>query len=113
MKRFNSITKFIQKHSLGIYFFLTFAIAWLGVFIVVGPKFLKAEIFETLDVVLVFLTMLAGPIVSSILVALIANGKQDIKDLFSRMLVWRVGKWYLTLLIFHFLLCLPPYYCQL
>jgi membrane protease YdiL (CAAX protease family) len=46
------------------------------------------------------IAMLGAPIFSGILMTYIVDGKQGLKDLFGRMKIWRVGKWYLALLIF-------------
>jgi len=86
------------------FFLVAFAIAWLGSFLVAGPKFFRGETIEPLDAGLMALPMLAAPILSGILMAFIVDGKQGFKDLFSSMRIWRVGKWYLTLLIFPFLI---------
>jgi membrane protease YdiL (CAAX protease family) len=44
--------------------------------------------------------MFAAPILSGILIAFIVDGKRGIGEMFSRMKIWRVGKWYLALVIF-------------
>jgi membrane protease YdiL (CAAX protease family) len=53
-----------------------------------------------LDIMMMGLAQLAAPILSGILIAFVVDGKRGIGDMFSRMKIWRVGKWYLTLLIF-------------
>ncbi|MFX0141387.1 MAG: hypothetical protein ACFFDN_47555, partial [Candidatus Hodarchaeota archaeon] len=53
-----------------------------------------------MDIGIIALAMLAAPILSGILMAFIVDGKRGIRDMFNRMKIWRVGKWYLTLLIF-------------
>jgi membrane protease YdiL (CAAX protease family) len=94
--------RFVQGHPVAGFFLMAFAIAWLGSFLVAGPKFFRGEAIEPLDTGLVALAMLAAPILSGILMAFIVDGKRGIGDMFSRMRIWRVGKWYLTLLIFPF-----------
>lgn len=100
MKLVKLIKRFIQDRPVGVFFLVAFAIAWLGSFLVAGPKFFRGEVIEPLDIGMMGLAMLAAPILSGILMAFIVDGKRGIGDMFSRMKIWRVGKWYLTLLIF-------------
>jgi len=44
---------FVRRHSLVIYFVLAFAIAWIGSFVLGGPKFLAGEVFEFSDIGLI------------------------------------------------------------
>ena len=97
----NSVKQFIQDRSVAVFFLLAFTIAWLGSFLVAGPKFFRGEAIDPLNIALV---MLAAPILSGILMAFIVDGKRGLGDMFSRMRKWRVGNWYLTLLIFPFLI---------
>jgi len=99
MKSVKLIKQYIQDHPVGVYFLLAFAIPWLPSFLVAGPKFFRGEDIEIL-VLMIGVAMFAAPILSSILVAFILDGKRGIGEMFSRMKIWRVGKWYLTLLIF-------------
>jgi membrane protease YdiL (CAAX protease family) len=100
MKSVKLIKRLIQDRPVGAYFLVAFAIAWLGSFLVAGPKFLRGEVIELVDIVMMGLAQLAAPILSGILIAFIVDGKRGIGDMFNRMKIWRVGKWYLTLLIF-------------
>jgi membrane protease YdiL (CAAX protease family) len=94
------VKRVIQDRPVGVFFLVAFAIAWLGSFFVAGPKFFRGEVIELLDIVMMGLAQLVAPILSGILMAFIVDGKRGIGDMFSRMKIWRVGKWYLTLLIF-------------
>ena len=100
MKSVKLIKRLIQDRPVGAYFLVAFAIAWLGSFLVAGPKFFRGEVIELVDIVMMGLAQLAAPILSGILIAFIVDGKRGIGDMFNRMKIWRVGKWYLTLLIF-------------
>jgi membrane protease YdiL (CAAX protease family) len=95
----NLMKRFIQDRPVGVYFLLAFAIPWLPSFLVAGPKFFRGEDVELL-VMMIGVAMFAAPILSGILIAYIVDGKRGIGDMFNRMKIWRVGKWYLTLLIF-------------
>ena len=98
------VKQFIQNRPVGAYFLLAFAIPWLPSFLVAGPKFFRGEGIETLDIIMIGLAMLAAPILSGILMAFIVDGKRGIADMFIRMKIWQVGKWYLTVLIFPILI---------
>ena len=100
MKSVKLIKRLIQDRPVGAYFLVAFAIAWLSSFLVAGPKFFRGEVIELVDIVMMGLAQLAAPILSGILIAFIVDGKRGIGDMFNRMKIWRVGKWYLTLLIF-------------
>ena len=100
MKSVKLKKRLIQDRPVGAYFLVAFAIAWLGSFLVAGPKFFRGEVIELVDIVMMGLAQLAAPILSGILIAFIVDGKRGIGDMFNRMKIWRVGKWYLTLLIF-------------
>lgn len=100
MKSVKLIKRLIQDRPVGAYFLVAFVIAWLGSFLVAGPKFFRGEVIELVDIVMMGLAQLAAPILSGILIAFIVDGKRGIGDMFNRMKIWRVGKWYLTLLIF-------------
>lgn len=96
--------KYIQRHPVASYFFMVFTIAWVGSILVAGPKYFRGESIESSDSGLMAIFMLTAPILSSIVMTRIVDGKQGFKDLFARMKIWRVGKWYLPLLIFPFLI---------
>jgi len=100
MKSVKLIKRLIQDRPVGLFFLVAFAIAWLGSLLVAGPKFFRGEVIELVDIVMMGLAQLAAPILSGILIAFIVDGKRGIGDMFNRMKIWRVGKWYLTLLIF-------------
>ena len=96
---------FVKRHSLAIYFVLAFAIAWIGSFVLVGPKFLAGEVIEFSDIGLMALAMLSAPFTAGLLMTYLADGKIGLKELFAKMKKYKVaGKWYLPLLIFPALL---------
>ncbi len=98
---------FVKRHSLIIYFVLAFAIAWIGSFVSVGPKFLAGETIEFSDGGLMALAMLGAPFIAGILMTYLADGKAGLTELFARMKKYKVaGRWYLPLLIFPALLLL-------
>jgi uncharacterized protein len=87
----------IKKHPVVIYFVLTFAISWGGIFFGSGgpggfPN--TKEQFERM--LLLFIpVVLAGPSVASILLTALVYGKLGLRQILSRLCKWRVGaKWY-------------------
>jgi len=96
---------FVKRHSLPIYFVLAFAIAWIGSFVLVGPKVIAGEVIEFSDIGLMVFAMLSAPFIAGLLMTCLADGKLGIKELFARMKKYKVaGRWYLPLLIFPVLL---------
>jgi len=96
---------FVKRHSAAIYFVLVFTIAWIGAFVLVGPKFLVGSVIEFSDVGLMAVVMLGAPFMAGLLMTYLADGKLGINDLSARMTKFRVaGRWYLPLLIFPTLL---------
>lgn len=87
----------IKSFSLTIYFILAFVISWGAILISVGPKgFPLTE--EQLPVLIV--AMLLGPSLAAIIAAGLTSGKQGIRDLFSRLRIWRVNVgWYAVALL--------------
>lgn len=71
------------------FFALAFAISWLGV--------LLAEARD--EPVLWFVAMLLGPSVASIGLIVARQDTRGLRALAQRMLRWRVGRWYATILI--------------
>lgn len=94
MKNFRGL---VQKHPALSFYVLTFAISWGGILLVVGgPGALlgTAEQVERLQV-FALLALFAGPSISGLLMNWIVSGKSGLRELWSRMLRWRVeGRWY-------------------
>ena len=96
---------FVRRHSLVIYFVFVFAIAWVGSFVLIGPKFFAGEVIEFSDIGLMAFAMLNGTIIAGLLMTFLADGELGVKELFARMKKYKVaGRWYLPLLIFPSLL---------
>jgi CAAX protease family protein len=83
----------LDRHALAIYFVLAFAISWGGVLLVIGgPAGIPGTKEETDRLFLyVYLAMLAGPSLASILLTLLTQGRTGLRELRSRLLRWRVG----------------------
>ena len=90
----------VERHPVLFYFALTFAISWLGAFLVVAPRLLRSEPVPQLVGVLMFPVMLLGPSISGIALTWILDGGRGIEALFSRMRRFRLPLgWYAVLLI--------------
>jgi uncharacterized protein len=97
----STIKAFIKRHAVPTYYALAFAISWGGVIIVVGPGGVTGTT-KPPDVLLpfVYLAMLAGPSVASLLLTGLVDGKPGFRELVSRLLKWRVrARWYAAALL--------------
>ena len=100
-----NISGFIKRHPVATYFVLAFMISWGGIFVAAGPKFMRGEAMLFADALFIFLPMLAGPSLAGIALTGIVDGRSGLRDLFSRMGLWRVGvHWYSAILIFPILI---------
>jgi len=96
----NSTRSFVQRRPVSSYFVLTFAISWLGAFLVASPHLLRHEILPQLTGVLMFPAMLFGPSLSGIVLTWWKEGNAGLGSLRSRLFCWRIpARWYLVLLI--------------
>jgi membrane protease YdiL (CAAX protease family) len=97
-----TIKTFINRHSLPIYFVLTFVITWGSLTVLSGgPSGFPStkEQFERL-LPLFILAVLAGPSLAGILLTGLVGGRAGFRALLSRLLRWRVGvHWYAVALL--------------
>ena len=96
-----TIRALITRYPVPTYFALTFALSWGGVLIVVGPDRIPgtSEQLETLFP-FAFLAMLVGPSVAGVLLTGVVYRKPGFRDVFSRLLEWRVApQWYAVALL--------------
>jgi membrane protease YdiL (CAAX protease family) len=97
-----NIKAFTKSHSAWIYFVLTFFISWGGVLLAIGgvsgiPA--NAEQIEKL-LPLVVLTLTIGPILTSLVLISIIDGKNGLREFLSRLFRWRVSvRWYIIALL--------------
>ena len=86
----------IKRHPLVAYYLLTFALSWSGFVIVVGPRSLVNTNWQAEGAFLsAIMVMLAGPSLAGLLLTGLIDGREGYRDLFSRLLTWRVGiRWY-------------------
>lgn len=95
----------IRRHPVGMYIYSVFLISWVGSLLVGGPIFLRGESMALEDILVVGMVVLSGPFVAGLLMTYLVKGRPGLRDLFLRMIRWRVGgRWYAALLIFPILL---------
>jgi membrane protease YdiL (CAAX protease family) len=108
----------VQRHPVASYFALTFVISWAAALVVAAPHLLRHEPLPRLTGILMFPAMLLGPSLASIILSRTVDGKGGLRDLVSRMFLWRLpAQWYLALLIppvlvLSVLLCLETFVSQ-
>ncbi len=94
-------SSFVKRRAVSLYFVLVFLISWGGAYLVAGTRFLQGEVPELSDIGLIAIPMLGAPFGVGILMTYLADGREGLNDLFSRMRKWKVGgRWYLPLAIF-------------
>jgi len=87
----------IRKYALVMFFFLAYLFTWANWL----PQALTSRGIASIQVP-DFLTILSGygPALAAIIVVSLAYGRQGLRELFGRLLRWRVGiQWYLIALI--------------
>ena len=90
-----SVSAFVKKHVVPIYFALTFVISWGAVLLLAGGIPVTAEQLETLG-----LAMLLGPSLAGLLLTGVAAGREGLRELLSRLVRWRVSaRWYAVALL--------------
>jgi uncharacterized protein len=92
---------FIQRNPLATYYVLVFAISWGGGVIVLGPSgIFGSRPIAAAQLPFVYLTAIAGPSVASIVSTALVHGRARVRNLLSRLLLWRVSvRWYAVALI--------------
>lgn len=94
------IKKIYQRYPIASYFVLAFLITWVGSFAYGGGYFLRGEEMEFEVAGTMALIILAGPFFSGLFSTYILEGREGLRNLFSRMFKWRVGwGWYAAALI--------------
>lgn len=92
-----TIKAFINRHSVLLYFVLTFVLSWGSILSVVGPGVKK---LPDTQLPLVYLAILAGPSSAGLLLTGLVDGRVGFRALLSRLLRWRVeARWYAVALL--------------
>ncbi|HEX7392920.1 MAG TPA: type II CAAX endopeptidase family protein [Thermoplasmata archaeon] len=96
-----NIRALIKEHSVLSYFALTFAISWGGVIALGSPSGMPAPSEEAAKLwPIVYLPYFIGPILSSLLLTGLIDGREGYRALRTRFTKWRVGaRWYAVALL--------------
>lgn len=97
----STISSFLRKYPVSVYFIATFLISWGGVIAVVSPNSIPAtpdRVEKLFPWALV--AMLAGPCAMGLLMTGLVYGKRGMNDFVSRLLKWKIGlHWYVIALV--------------
>ena len=91
----------IRKQPLLAYYVLTFALSWGGFLLVVGPSSLGNTDWQAEGKFLsAIMVMLAGPSIAGLLLTGLLDGRAGYRELFVRLLKWRVSvRWYVLAIL--------------
>lgn len=92
---------FLERYPVRTFFALTLAISWSGLLVVGGAGFFAGSSWETDPEFLPAIqAMLLGPPVAGVLCTILFSGTSGLRELFSRLIRWRVrGRWYAVALL--------------
>jgi membrane protease YdiL (CAAX protease family) len=90
---------FLQTNSIAIYFILSYAITWGGILLIMAANGFGQEIGMG-TFALIFLAMFTGPSLTSLVLTSTLEGREGLRELFSRMKRWRVGFGWIVVAIF-------------
>ncbi|MDD5594172.1 MAG: CPBP family intramembrane metalloprotease [Candidatus Margulisbacteria bacterium] len=107
-----SISAFIKRYPVLTYFALTFLISWGLILLLIAFNGMPATTAEAnAQLPVAILAMLGGPSISGLLLTGLVNGRPGYRELWARLLKWRVGvKWYAIALLTAPAVMLPVQY---
>jgi hypothetical protein len=79
----------LQRYALFLYFVMAYAIAWGGCLFIAAAKGFQTSIIGLTEIGFMFLFMLAGPSLSSLILTAYFEGKSGLRHLFTRLKNWR------------------------
>jgi membrane protease YdiL (CAAX protease family) len=86
-----STEAFHKRHPVLAYYIVVFVISWGGMLLVGAPGILAGTNWQADPMFPIAITlMLAGPPVAGILMIILVSGKEGLRELFSRLIKWRV-----------------------
>jgi len=91
--------KTLNKYPIASYYLLTLLISWGGLVLMVGgPEYVSSQPSQTPFLPLYLITV-AGPFLAGIILTGLINGKEGYRNLFHRLLKWRLRtKWYMAII---------------
>jgi membrane protease YdiL (CAAX protease family) len=98
-----TIKAFIKKHPVLTYYAMVFTISWGSLLLIAGGPCGIPGIKEQVDRLfpIALLALFAGPSISGILMNGLISGRAGLRELFSRLLRWRVSvRWYAVAILF-------------
>lgn len=81
----------LQRYPLFFYFVLAYGIAWGGSLLVAAAKGFDTGSLGLNEIFVMFLFMLTGPSLASVVLTAVLEGKPGLKALFARLKEWRFG----------------------
>jgi membrane protease YdiL (CAAX protease family) len=86
----------LRRSPLIWYFIGAFSTSWIGALILAGPKLVKGQHLEKMDGIHMFPVMIVGPPICAILLTIFTEGREGLRNFWSRLIRWKVSvKWYL------------------
>jgi uncharacterized protein len=82
-----------------VYFAITFSVSWAAALFVALPWLLRGRALPDLAGILMFPAMLLGPSLTGLVMTRVVNGADGLSELGTRLLRWRLGRWYAALVI--------------
>ncbi len=98
----SAIRASLERHALSTFYALTFIVSWGGILLVIGgPAAIPAPSADGERLFpFVYLAMLAGPILSAILLTGLLDGGAGLRAYAARLVRWHVGgRWYAVALL--------------
>jgi uncharacterized protein len=89
-----------RRHAVALFFILTYAITWGGIFAVTGFIRFQGQVVPFERILMAFGVMLAGPSFTALALTAIGEGELGFKVLAAYLTRWRVGlHWFLVALL--------------
>jgi uncharacterized protein len=87
----------LRRHAVTLFFVLTYAITWVGIFAVTGFIRFQGQFVSFEPILMVFGVMLAAPGFSALALTAIGEGDLGLKVLAAYLMRWQVGlQWYIV-----------------